>query len=85
VTFWVNWILKVTQVTKILAMTDSVMNIAHNVFYVYLPAMLLIFQKMYLCLFQCEISDCKHKLTITAKLIVSHFLQRKKKGQFCHA
>jgi len=85
VTFWVTGILKVTQVTKILAMTDSVMPIAYNIFYVYLPAMLLMFQKMYLCLFQYEISDCKHILTITAKFIVSHFLQRKKRDQLCHA
>jgi hypothetical protein len=45
VTFWANWILKVTQVTKILAMTDSLMNIAHNVFYVYLPANVITFSK----------------------------------------
>lgn len=59
-TFWATGILKVTQITKILAMTDSVMPIAYNVFYVYLPAMFLIFQKIYLCMFQCAISDCKH-------------------------
>jgi hypothetical protein len=62
-TFWVTGIFNVTQVTKIFAMTDTAMPISYNVFYVYLPAMLLIFQKTYLCIFQCDISDCKQILT----------------------
>jgi hypothetical protein len=44
-------------------MTDTAMPISYNVFYVYLPAMLLIFQKTNLCLLQCDISDCKQILT----------------------